>query len=72
MPVHAGRRGHPTLIGWEHVAGIRAHPPGEGVNAYLRLQQKLTIEVALDSDSVLCDLDTPEEYERLQERFSQK
>jgi molybdenum cofactor cytidylyltransferase len=65
VPTFQGRRGHPTLIGWEHVAGLRAHPPGEGVNAYLRLHRGRTLELAVDSDAVLCDLDTPEDYERL-------
>jgi molybdenum cofactor cytidylyltransferase len=65
VPTFQGRRGHPTLIGWEHVAGLRAHPPGEGVNAYLRLHRERTLELAVDSDAVLCDLDTPEDYERL-------
>jgi molybdenum cofactor cytidylyltransferase len=69
VPTHAGRRGHPTLIPWEHVAGIRARPPGEGVNAYLRGQAARTIEVALASDAILCDLDTPEDYDRLLRGF---
>jgi len=29
VPVHEGRRGHPTLIAWRHVSGIRAHPSGK-------------------------------------------
>jgi molybdenum cofactor cytidylyltransferase len=35
VPVHAGRRGHPTLFHWPDVAGIRALGPGLGINAYL-------------------------------------
>jgi gamma-glutamylcyclotransferase (GGCT)/AIG2-like uncharacterized protein YtfP len=65
VPTHGGRRGHPTLIGWKHVAGIRALPAGSGLNAYLRQQAGETLEVPVNSPGVLCDLDTPEDYERL-------
>ncbi len=65
IPTFAGRRGHPTLIGWQHVAGLRAHPAGDGLNSYLRLHRDETLEVPVDTDAVLFDLDTPEDYERL-------
>jgi molybdenum cofactor cytidylyltransferase len=65
VPTWQGRRGHPTLIGWGHVAGIRAHPAGEGLNAYLRGQAALTLEVPAAGPAVVEDLDTPEDYERL-------
>jgi CTP:molybdopterin cytidylyltransferase MocA len=70
VPVHAGRRGHPTLIAWKHVAGLRAHPDGEGINAYLRRYEAETLELPADSADVLADLDTPADYERLVRRFS--
>jgi molybdenum cofactor cytidylyltransferase len=66
IPTFQGRRGHPALIGWEHVAGIRELPPGTGLNAYLRRHAARTLEVPVDSADILCDLDTPEDYERLQ------
>lgn len=65
VPTWQGRRGHPTLIAWRHVAGLRAHPAGEGLNRYLRLHPDETIEVATASRSVVEDLDTPEDYARL-------
>ena len=46
-----------------HVAGLRAHPAGEGVNAYLRLHGAETLELPVDSADVLADLDTPQDYE---------
>src|SRR5262249_14737706 len=45
VPVHGGRRGHPTLIRWRHVAGIRALPAGVGINVYLREMRAETLEV---------------------------
>jgi molybdenum cofactor cytidylyltransferase len=69
VPTHAGRRGHPVLIGWPHAAALRAFPPNHGINAYLRTQQAHTVEVPVTEDDILTDLDTPEDYERLQARF---
>jgi molybdenum cofactor cytidylyltransferase len=65
VPVSGGRRGHPALFTWRHVAGIRALPAGQGINTYLRQHVEEIVEVPVESDSVLFDLDTPEDYERL-------
>jgi CTP:molybdopterin cytidylyltransferase MocA len=65
VPTWQGRRGHPALLTWHHVAGMRALPPGLGLNVYLRQQAAVTAEVAVDSPGVLLDLDTPADYERL-------
>ena len=72
VPTHRGERGHPTLIAWKHVAGIRAHPAGEGLNSYLRRHAEETLELPVASEGVLCDLDTPEEYERLRRAWEQQ
>ncbi len=65
VPVHGGRRGHPALIAWRHVEGIRAHPADRGINAYFRDHASEVREVLVPSAGVLCDLDTPEDYDRL-------
>jgi CTP:molybdopterin cytidylyltransferase MocA len=65
VPVHNGRRGHPVLLGWRHVAGIRALAAGEGLNRYLRQHEEETVEVPVESAGVLWDVDTPEDYERV-------
>ncbi len=67
VPTFAGKRGHPALIAWKHVAGIRAFPPDRGLNAYLREHAGETLEVPVESNGVLFDLDTPEDYARLTE-----
>jgi molybdenum cofactor cytidylyltransferase len=69
VPTYGGQRGHPVWIGWQHVAAIRALPAGPGVNAFLRGQAASTLEVAVTNESVLWDLDTPEDYARLQGQF---
>jgi molybdenum cofactor cytidylyltransferase len=68
IPGFGGRRGHPALIGWRHVASMLELPAGVGLNVYLRQQVAATREVPVASAEVLCDLDTPEDYARLQER----
>jgi molybdenum cofactor cytidylyltransferase len=65
VPVYNGQRGHPVLIGWKHVAGIRAIPHGQGIDAYLREHADETFELRMTNPAVLCDLDTPDDYERL-------
>ena len=65
IPVFGGRRGHPALVAWKHVEGIRALPADRGINAYFREHASDVREVEVSSAGVLCDLDTPEDYERL-------
>ncbi len=69
IPTYTGRRGHPTLIGWQHVPDILALPPEEGINAYLRRQAAHTLELPVQTPGVLVDLDVPEDYERLRRQW---
>lgn len=71
VPTHEGKRGHPALLAWHHVAGMLAHPLGEGLNTYLRQHAHETCEVPVSTREVLCDLDTPDDYTQLQQRFAQ-
>ncbi len=72
IPVHEGRRGHPTLIAWRHVAGVGALPDGQGINSYLRSHVGDIAEVPAGSEAVLCDLDTPEDYDHFLRSWSGK
>jgi molybdenum cofactor cytidylyltransferase len=65
VPTHGGRRGHPTVFRWKHALEIDQIPAGEGFNWVLKRNSADVIEVAVASPSVLVDLDTPEDYERL-------
>ena len=65
VPVHAGRRGHPTWLRWAHAAAIRTQPPDIGLNVYIRAHAAETLELTWPSDEILRDLDTPEDYARL-------
>lgn len=70
LPTWQGRRGHPALLAGRHAAAIRGLPTGRGLNAYVREQLAATLELPVASASVLCDLDTPEEYVQLQAAFA--
>jgi molybdenum cofactor cytidylyltransferase len=72
VPAYQGRRGHPVLIGWRHVPAIRSLAVGTGLNVYLRQQLSETLEVAVGTESILWDLDTPEDYENWQKNQGQK
>jgi CTP:molybdopterin cytidylyltransferase MocA len=65
IPTYQGRRGHPAWLRWKHVDKIRAHAPGEGLNAYFRSRGEETFEMAWPGAEILRDLDTPEDFAQL-------
>jgi molybdenum cofactor cytidylyltransferase len=67
IPTHRGKRGHPCLLTWQHVEGIRNLAPGVGINSYLRDHHDETWELPMTSPDILVDLDSPEDYQRLLE-----
>jgi len=69
IPSHQGRRGHPTLFSWKHVSAIRAWPAELGLNTYVRQHVAETLDVSVNSASVLWDMDTPEDYEWLRQNW---
>jgi CTP:molybdopterin cytidylyltransferase MocA len=69
VPTLYDKRGHPTLLTWRHVAGIRSQPADSGLNVYLRKHRDETLELPVTNESILCDLDTPADYEKLLETF---
>jgi molybdenum cofactor cytidylyltransferase len=67
IPTFANRRGHPALVGWQHVPAIRQRPVEEGLNIYLRQQADQTLLLPVPWEDVLLDLDTPVDYARMLE-----
>jgi molybdenum cofactor cytidylyltransferase len=65
VPTHDGRRGHPVLMRWRQVQEIRALPPNEGINAFIRSHTAESLELPVADPGILANLDTPEDYERL-------
>jgi molybdenum cofactor cytidylyltransferase len=62
VPTVNGRRGHPTLFPWKHAAEILRIPPGSGVDSFVRWQT--VREVPVNDPGILCDLDTPADYDQ--------
>jgi molybdenum cofactor cytidylyltransferase len=69
IPTYLGRRGHPTLFAWKHVPAIQAFCVEHGLNTFVRQRVTETLEVAVDSPTVLWDMDTPEDYEWLRQNW---
>lgn len=65
VPVHAGLRGHPILIPWQHVADIRAMPREWGIDDYVRSVR--AVEVAVADPGILRDVDTPDDLRHIRD-----
>lgn len=72
LPTFGSRRGHPTLLRWSLAARIEQLPRDVGVNSLLRSSPNLITEWPTDRESVLADLDTPEDYAFWQQRLATK
>jgi molybdenum cofactor cytidylyltransferase len=61
LPVHRGQRGHPVLIGqrfWPDLLALQGGAPRDVIKRY----PEQVVEVQVSTDSVLRDIDTPEQY----------
>ncbi len=65
VPIHEGRRGHPTIFPWPLANHLKRIPQDQGLNWLLRNDPASIEEVECKEPSVLWDLDTPEEFERI-------
>jgi molybdenum cofactor cytidylyltransferase len=67
VPVHQERRGHPVWLRWHSLSAIRAIPPDQGLNAFIRSHADQMLQLPWTDPAILLDLDTPEDYHRLME-----
>lgn len=63
--VHRGRHGHPVIFARAVFHELRRADPAVGAKAVLRAHASDLKDVEVDSDAVLTDVDTPEDYEGL-------
>ena len=61
VPVHGGRRGHPALFAAKVLPEIAALGDDEPLRAVLHRAGRVVVEVAAPDDSVLRNLDRPED-----------
>ncbi len=63
VPQHGAKRGHPVLFPWPLAREVGQLPADQGVNALLHRHP--VREIASPDASVLHDIDTPDDYQRL-------
>jgi molybdenum cofactor cytidylyltransferase len=63
IPITLGRRGHPVLFPWPLAAEVNRLSADEGVNSLTA--RHVVREVACGDPTILDDLDTPHDYQRL-------
>jgi molybdenum cofactor cytidylyltransferase len=68
-PVFGGRRGHPPLVPATLAHAILGWAEGGGLKAVLAKSEKPAAEVPVADGCILFDIDTPEDYRQLLERF---
>ena len=65
-PAFRGQRGHPVRFPWSLAAEVGSLGADEGVNAIVK--RHTVREVEWTDDTILNDVDTPQDYLRLQNR----
>ena len=66
LPVFEGRRGHPVLFGADILQEILALTSLQGANIVVRKDPSRIIEVPVNFRGILADIDTPDDFQKLQ------
>jgi molybdenum cofactor cytidylyltransferase len=69
LPTFDGHRGHPVLFSSEVLEEILALPSTEGANIVVRKNPARIVQVPVSTAGILVDIDTPEQFEKLQEDY---
>lgn len=64
VPVHAGRRGHPVVLGRALFRALLDEEMADGISALLERDPGRVREVPVEDEGVLADIDTPDAYRR--------
>lgn len=65
-PVHGTRHGHPVIFGARLIAALREADPIAGAKPVVHAFARVAVDVAVDDPWTVRDVDTPEDYVRLQ------
>ncbi|NSW78293.1 MAG: nucleotidyltransferase family protein [Chthonomonadetes bacterium] len=71
VPTWQGRRGHPVLFSARFREEILNLPTDRGLNTLLHQHPDAVHEVPVDTDTILLQMNTPEEYQQMLERAKQ-
>lgn len=66
IPAYRGRKGHPTLFPRLILEGLGTHPTLRDVISHHRAKLSL---LDVEDDGVILDMDTPEDYRKILERY---
>jgi len=66
-PVRGAQHGHPVLIDRSLFDKIRAADPRHGAKQVVRAHVTAAGDVEVDDEGAFCDIDTPDEYQRMVE-----
>ncbi len=69
-PIFRGRRGHPPVIPAELLPDIADYKGGGGLRAALAGYEDIAIDVPVADGGILLDIDTPQDYEAVINRFN--
>lgn len=67
IPVFSGRNGHPVRIAAECIPSLLTYTGEGGLKGAFAASGATIVRTAVEDVGVLCEMDTPEEYERLLE-----
>lgn len=71
-PTFGGRRGHPPLIGRDHIGSILKWREGGGLSALLTRLEGHAVDVAVVDELIHQDMDRPDDYQRLADRLKSR
>lgn len=69
VPTYQGQRGNPIILSYAHRAEILGSGRNLGCKRLIERNPEWVMKVEMDSDHWVFDLDTPEDYTRLQQRL---
>lgn len=72
VPVHQGRRGHPTILPRRLANEVFSLPDRVGINQLIRDSGQSIHEVPTSYPEVLEDLDTPSDWDRISARWRER
>ena len=70
VPTYQGERGNPIVLAYEHREPILAGDRNLGCKRLIKKHPELVTALEMDNDHLVFDLDTPEAYQRLQQRLA--
>jgi CTP:molybdopterin cytidylyltransferase MocA len=71
VPCFEGRNGHPPLIAAKYRDYIADYAGGGGLKGALQHFESATVRVPVADENILFDIDSPADYDKLQERWQQ-